>query len=63
MQSQQPSIVTPAPSPARIINHSPTTDPTTTAQPSFVAQTNQHATNRLYIRTAVSTPTFYWSCT
>eukprot|EP00965_Chrysotila_dentata_P136473 4512985-Pleurochrysis_carterae.AAC.1 len=38
MQSQQPSIVTPAPSPKPIINHSPTTDPTTTAQPSSVAQ-------------------------
>eukprot|EP00965_Chrysotila_dentata_P015120 500253-Pleurochrysis_carterae.AAC.1 len=37
MQSQQPSIATPAPSPAPIINHSPT-DPTPTAQPSSVAQ-------------------------
>eukprot|EP00965_Chrysotila_dentata_P085989 2837804-Pleurochrysis_carterae.AAC.1 len=37
MQSQQPSIATPAPSLAPIINHSPT-DPTTTAQPSAVAQ-------------------------
>eukprot|EP00965_Chrysotila_dentata_P100919 3333643-Pleurochrysis_carterae.AAC.1 len=37
MKSPQPSIVTPAPSPAPI-NHSPTTDPTTTAQPSSVAQ-------------------------
>eukprot|EP00965_Chrysotila_dentata_P094129 3111424-Pleurochrysis_carterae.AAC.1 len=38
MQSQQPSIVTPAPSPAPIINHSHTTDPTTTAHPLSVAQ-------------------------
>eukprot|EP00965_Chrysotila_dentata_P063735 2111929-Pleurochrysis_carterae.AAC.1 len=37
MQSQQPSIVTPIPSPAPI-NHLPTTDPTTTAQPSSVAE-------------------------
>eukprot|EP00965_Chrysotila_dentata_P029851 993282-Pleurochrysis_carterae.AAC.1 len=25
--------------------------------------TDQHAISRLYIRTAVSTPTFYWPCT
>eukprot|EP00965_Chrysotila_dentata_P115921 3832125-Pleurochrysis_carterae.AAC.2 len=64
MQSPQPSIVTPAPSPAPI-DHSPATDPTTTAQPSSVAQplTDHHATKRLHIRTAVSTPMFYWSCT
>eukprot|EP00965_Chrysotila_dentata_P086958 2870428-Pleurochrysis_carterae.AAC.1 len=37
MQSQQPSIVTPAPSPAPF-DHLSTTDPTTTAQPSSVAQ-------------------------
>eukprot|EP00965_Chrysotila_dentata_P084644 2793678-Pleurochrysis_carterae.AAC.1 len=37
MQSPQPSIVTPAPSPAPI-DHSPATDPITTAQPSSVAQ-------------------------
>eukprot|EP00965_Chrysotila_dentata_P260795 6214034-Pleurochrysis_carterae.AAC.1 len=37
MQSLQPSIVTPAPSPAPI-DHSSITDPTTTAQPSSVAQ-------------------------
>eukprot|EP00965_Chrysotila_dentata_P183146 6048206-Pleurochrysis_carterae.AAC.1 len=37
MQSLQPSIVTPAPSPAPI-NHSPTPDPTATAQPSSVVQ-------------------------
>eukprot|EP00965_Chrysotila_dentata_P059890 1986743-Pleurochrysis_carterae.AAC.1 len=60
MQSQQPSLVTLAPSPAPIINHSLTTYPTTTAQPSSVAQApTKHATNRLDIRTAVSTPTFY----
>eukprot|EP00965_Chrysotila_dentata_P012768 421879-Pleurochrysis_carterae.AAC.1 len=38
MQFPQPSIVPPAPSPAPIINHSPSTDPTPTAQPSAVAQ-------------------------
>eukprot|EP00965_Chrysotila_dentata_P230885 6198047-Pleurochrysis_carterae.AAC.1 len=37
MQSPQPSIVTPAPSPAPI-DHLSTTDPTTIAQPSSVAQ-------------------------
>eukprot|EP00965_Chrysotila_dentata_P057184 1897484-Pleurochrysis_carterae.AAC.1 len=37
MQSPKPSVVTPAPSPAPI-NYSPTTDPTTTAEPSSVAQ-------------------------
>eukprot|EP00965_Chrysotila_dentata_P053795 1784562-Pleurochrysis_carterae.AAC.1 len=37
MQSPQPSIVTPAPSPA-LIDHSSTTDPITTAQPSSAAQ-------------------------
>eukprot|EP00965_Chrysotila_dentata_P045157 1500274-Pleurochrysis_carterae.AAC.1 len=37
MQSPQLSIVTPAPSPAPI-DHSPTTDPTTAAQSSSVAQ-------------------------
>eukprot|EP00965_Chrysotila_dentata_P256403 6212527-Pleurochrysis_carterae.AAC.1 len=37
MQSPQASIVTPAPRPAPI-NHSRSTDPTTTAQPSSVAQ-------------------------
>eukprot|EP00965_Chrysotila_dentata_P032087 1070217-Pleurochrysis_carterae.AAC.1 len=37
MQSPQPSIVTPAPSPSPI-DHSSTTNPTTTAQSSSVAQ-------------------------
>eukprot|EP00965_Chrysotila_dentata_P026819 890132-Pleurochrysis_carterae.AAC.1 len=37
MQSPQPSIVTPAPSPAPI-DRSSTTDPITAAQPSSVAQ-------------------------
>eukprot|EP00965_Chrysotila_dentata_P073789 2437453-Pleurochrysis_carterae.AAC.1 len=37
MQSPQSSIVTPAPSPAPI-DHSPTTDPTSTTQSSSVAQ-------------------------
>eukprot|EP00965_Chrysotila_dentata_P007561 246147-Pleurochrysis_carterae.AAC.1 len=37
MQSPQPSIVTPAPSPAQI-DHSSTTDLTSTAQPLSVAQ-------------------------
>eukprot|EP00965_Chrysotila_dentata_P046270 1537963-Pleurochrysis_carterae.AAC.1 len=45
MQSLQPSIVTPAPSPAPI-DHSSTTDPTTTAYSSSVAQppTNTQST-------------------
>eukprot|EP00965_Chrysotila_dentata_P080449 2654489-Pleurochrysis_carterae.AAC.1 len=61
MQSPQPSIVTPAPSPAPI-NHSPTTEPTTTAQPLCVAQPPT-ITQPTYVRTAVSAPSFYWPCT
>eukprot|EP00965_Chrysotila_dentata_P213759 6187823-Pleurochrysis_carterae.AAC.5 len=50
MQSSQPSITRPAPSPAPI-DDSSTTNPTTTAQPASFAlppyTTDHHATNRL----------------
>eukprot|EP00965_Chrysotila_dentata_P079581 2624427-Pleurochrysis_carterae.AAC.1 len=61
MLSPQRAIVTLAPSPASI-NQSPTTDPTTTAN-RHLSLDHHQATSRLYIRTAVSTPTFYWPCT
>eukprot|EP00965_Chrysotila_dentata_P009920 323417-Pleurochrysis_carterae.AAC.1 len=64
MQSQQPSIVMPAPSPATI-DYSSTTDTTATAHPPSIPQlpTITQPTASTSGPPSRRAPTFYWPCT